>query len=131
MIDIPPDEFRRLGYRAVDLLADYFESLSRKPCRSQPLPHAPSDPDALLDYVGSTIFRFPMGNGSPRFFGWINPPSAPGDVFLTGTELAGRFVLRACIVNFRTTEQDLEALIEAVRMAGERVREQGTALGPA
>jgi glutamate/tyrosine decarboxylase-like PLP-dependent enzyme len=89
MIDIPPDEFRRLGYRAVDLLADYFESLSRKPCRSpvpdevrhelmhQPLPHAPSDPDALLDYVGSTVFRFPMGNGSPRFFGWINPPPAP------------------------------------------------------
>ena len=89
MIDIPPDEFRRLGYRAVDLLADYFGSLSHKPCRSpvpdevrhelmhQPLPHSPTDPDALLDYVGSTIFRFPMGNGSPRFFGWINPPAAP------------------------------------------------------
>jgi glutamate/tyrosine decarboxylase-like PLP-dependent enzyme len=43
----------------------------------QPLPHSPTDPDALLDYVGSTIFRFPMGNGSPRFFGWINPPAAP------------------------------------------------------
>lgn len=54
-----------------------------------------------------------------------------GDVFLTGTELAGRFVLRACIVNFRTTEQDLEALIEAVRLAGERVREQDTPSGPA
>jgi len=53
-----------------------------------------------------------------------------GEVFLTGTELAGRFVLRACIVNFRTTEQDLEALIETVRMAGERVREQDTASGP-
>lgn len=89
MIDIPPDEFRRLGYRAVDLLADYFASLSRRPCRSpvpdevrhelmhQPLPQGPSDPDALIDYVGSTVFRFPMGNGSPRFFGWINPPPAP------------------------------------------------------
>ena len=89
MIDIPPDEFRRLGYRAVDLLADYFGSLASKPCRSpvpdevrdelmhQPLPQAPSDPDALLDYVGSTIFRFPMGNGSPRFFGWVNSPPAP------------------------------------------------------
>jgi len=89
MIDIPPDEFRRLGYRAVDLLADYFGALSSKPCRSpvpeevrsdlmhQPLPQAPTDPDTLLDYVGSTIFRFPMGNGSPRFFGWINPPPAP------------------------------------------------------
>jgi aromatic-L-amino-acid decarboxylase len=89
MIDIPPDEFRRLGYRAVDLLADYFGSLSHAPCRSpvpdevrhelmhQPFPHAPSGPGALLDYVASTILRFPMGNGSPRFFGWINPPPAP------------------------------------------------------
>ena len=89
MIDIPPDEFRRLGYRAVDMLADYFASLPQQPCRSpvpdevrhelmrQPLPQAPSDPDALLDYVGSTILRFPMGNGSPRFFGWVNSPPAP------------------------------------------------------
>jgi len=53
-----------------------------------------------------------------------------GDVFLTGTELAGRFVLRACIVNFRTTEQDLEVLIKAVRVAGGRVRAQGVASGP-
>jgi aromatic-L-amino-acid/L-tryptophan decarboxylase len=54
-----------------------------------------------------------------------------GDVFLTGTELAGRFVLRACIVNFRTAEKDLEALIEAVRRAGVRVREQNAASGQA
>ena len=45
-----------------------------------------------------------------------------GDVFLTGTELAGRFVLRACIVNFRTTEHDLELLVDTVRAAGERLR---------
>jgi glutamate/tyrosine decarboxylase-like PLP-dependent enzyme len=44
-----------------------------------------------------------------------------GDVFLTGTELAGRFALRACIVNFRTTELDLIALLDAVRRAAERV----------
>jgi aromatic-L-amino-acid/L-tryptophan decarboxylase len=50
-----------------------------------------------------------------------------GDVFLTGTELAGRFVLRACIVNFRTTEDDLDLLVEAVRMAGERLRTEDAA----
>ena len=27
MIDIPPDEFRRLGYRAVDLLAEFASRL--------------------------------------------------------------------------------------------------------
>ena len=92
MIDMMPDEFRRLGYRAVDLLADHLTSLSSKPCRSpvpadvrnelmrQPLPEGPSDAAALIDYVGSTIFRYPMGNGSPRFFGWVNSPPAPGGV---------------------------------------------------
>ena len=89
MIEIPPEEFRRLGYRAVDLLVEHFASLSEKPCRSpvpdplreeltqESLPNAPSEPDALLDYVGSTILRYPMGNNSPRFFGWVNSPAAP------------------------------------------------------
>jgi glutamate/tyrosine decarboxylase-like PLP-dependent enzyme len=43
-----------------------------------------------------------------------------GQVFLTGTELHGRFVLRACIVNFRTRESDLDALLDAIRRAGGR-----------
>jgi glutamate/tyrosine decarboxylase-like PLP-dependent enzyme len=46
----------------------------------QRLPEDPSEPDALLDYVASTIFRYPMGNGSPRFFGWVNSPPAPAGV---------------------------------------------------
>jgi len=45
-----------------------------------------------------------------------------GNVFLTGTELAGRFALRACIINFRTTEPDLDALLAAIRSAAERTR---------
>jgi aromatic-L-amino-acid/L-tryptophan decarboxylase len=44
-----------------------------------------------------------------------------GRVFLTGTELQGRFVLRACIVNFRTREPDLDALLDAIRRASTRV----------
>src|SRR4029079_13993341 len=40
-----------------------------------------------------------------------------GVVFLTGTELQGRLVLRACIVNFRTGEADLDTLLEAIRAA--------------
>ena len=45
-----------------------------------------------------------------------------GAAFLTTTELHGRPVLRACIVNFRTTDADLDALIEAIVTAGESVR---------
>jgi glutamate/tyrosine decarboxylase-like PLP-dependent enzyme len=45
-----------------------------------------------------------------------------GAAFITTTELSGRAVLRACIVNFRTTEADLDALIQAIVSAGEALR---------
>ncbi|PWT86815.1 MAG: amino acid decarboxylase [Blastocatellia bacterium] len=89
MIDMPPEQFRRLGYRAVDLLTDHFKSLANGPCRrpvpdvlrreliDQPFPEKPGDADQLLEYIGDTIFRYPMGNGSPRFFGWVNSSVAP------------------------------------------------------
>jgi len=38
-----------------------------------------------------------------------------GDAFLTSTELAGRFVLRACIVNYRSTRADVDRMLAAVR----------------
>jgi aromatic-L-amino-acid/L-tryptophan decarboxylase len=37
-----------------------------------------------------------------------------GQGFLTSAELNGRIMLRACIVNFRTREEDLDAVLEAV-----------------
>ncbi len=37
-----------------------------------------------------------------------------GQAFLTGADLNGRPVLRACIVNFRTTAADLDLVLEAV-----------------
>jgi glutamate/tyrosine decarboxylase-like PLP-dependent enzyme len=46
---------------------------------------------------------------------------AEGQVFLTGTELEGRFALRACIVNFRTSEADLDFLLDVIAEAGSRV----------
>jgi glutamate/tyrosine decarboxylase-like PLP-dependent enzyme len=45
-----------------------------------------------------------------------------GRVFLTGTELKGRFALRACIVNFRTRESDLDVLVDAIRSVAQRQR---------
>ncbi len=44
-----------------------------------------------------------------------------GQVFLTSTELNGQVALRACIVNFRTSEADLDRLLAALAEAGQRV----------
>jgi len=41
-----------------------------------------------------------------------------GEAFLTSTELGGRFVLRACIVNHRSTRDDIDRMLEAVRRIG-------------
>jgi aromatic-L-amino-acid decarboxylase len=46
-----------------------------------------------------------------------------GQAFLSSTTLGGRFVLRACIINPRTSRQDLEALVDLVRATGARLRD--------
>jgi aromatic-L-amino-acid/L-tryptophan decarboxylase len=38
-----------------------------------------------------------------------------GEAFLSSTELRGRFTLRACIVNYRSTRRDIDRMLEAVR----------------
>ena len=44
-----------------------------------------------------------------------------GKVFVTNAVVGGRFLLRACIVNFRTTRADVEAVPEIVARMGRRV----------
>jgi glutamate/tyrosine decarboxylase-like PLP-dependent enzyme len=41
-----------------------------------------------------------------------------GEAFITSTELGGRFVLRACIVNDRSTRDDVDRLLAEVRRIG-------------
>jgi glutamate/tyrosine decarboxylase-like PLP-dependent enzyme len=41
-----------------------------------------------------------------------------GEAFITSTELRGRFVLRACIVNYRSTRADVDRMLEAIRAIG-------------
>jgi aromatic-L-amino-acid decarboxylase len=41
-----------------------------------------------------------------------------GEAFLTGTTVRAHFVLRACVVNPRSTDQDVDALVQVVRRLG-------------
>jgi len=88
-IDLTPAEFRRLGYQAVDLIAKQLENVREQPVRrpvpdqlreaviNQPLPVHPTDPDDLIQRFADEVLPYPMGNPSPRFMGWVNPPPAP------------------------------------------------------
>jgi glutamate/tyrosine decarboxylase-like PLP-dependent enzyme len=45
-----------------------------------------------------------------------------GRAFCSGAVVGGRFVLRACIVNFRSRAQDVDALLRVVEEIGERLK---------
>jgi glutamate/tyrosine decarboxylase-like PLP-dependent enzyme len=95
-----PEEFRRLGHQAVDLLADYLEGLregsvftpmtpgERQALLSETLPETGLDAAHLLERCREQVLTHPMGNGHPRFFGWVNSPPAPlgvlGDFIAAG-----------------------------------------------
>ena len=86
------EEFRRLGYRAVDIAAEHLAGLPARPVFQpmtpderqallhEPLPEHGQSPEALLEVVRDGILSHPMGNGHPRFFGWVNSPPAPAAI---------------------------------------------------
>ncbi|HKQ66492.1 MAG TPA: pyridoxal-dependent decarboxylase [Methylomirabilota bacterium] len=86
---LDPEHFRRLAHDAVDLVADYLAALGTGPVfrpmsveqRSTLIQEAlaPSGvrPEALIERFRTAVLPHAMGNGHPRFFGWVNSPPAP------------------------------------------------------
>jgi glutamate/tyrosine decarboxylase-like PLP-dependent enzyme len=84
-----PEAFRRLAHAAADLVADHLGRIAEGPVFApmtpperaalleRPLPDDGAGPETLLALVGREVFAHPMGNGHPRFFGWVNSPPAP------------------------------------------------------
>jgi aromatic-L-amino-acid decarboxylase len=88
-LHLDADELRRLALRAVDLVAghlggirerDVYRPMSpseRERLLTAPLSEDGESPETILDRVQASVLTHPMGNGHPRFFGWVNSPPAP------------------------------------------------------
>lgn len=82
--DLPQEVFRQLGYRVVDMIAEYYDSLDELPVFpgrtssqvagfvDEPLPMESQDPHAILDEWKEKILPNTTHLGSPRYFGYVN-----------------------------------------------------------
>jgi aromatic-L-amino-acid/L-tryptophan decarboxylase len=85
---IDPEEFRRLGHELVDLVTAYLVGIPTRPVfqpmtpaerrelMDQPLGDEGLEPAAIVDRFRTAVLPHAMGNGHPRFFGWVNSPPA-------------------------------------------------------
>lgn len=90
-IEMEPGQFRDLGHRLVDQVADFLASLPARPVTpaeapeavrealgaGERLPDSGADPGALLDRAAALLFDHSLFNGHPRFFGYITSSAAP------------------------------------------------------
>jgi hypothetical protein len=51
----------------------------------------------------------------------LNELQQGGEVFLSNAVVNGRYCLRACIVNFRTSEKDIEDIIGIIVREGRKI----------
>lgn len=81
--DLTPDEFRELGYRVIDMIAAYYDSIRDQPVfparRSdhvagvfaESLPEKGQSPHAILDEWTAKVLPHTTHVGSPRYFGFV------------------------------------------------------------
>ena len=86
---LDPECFRRLGHALVDLVTDYLAGLPARPVfrpmrpaeratlLQEALGEAGASPEAIVERFSTAVLPHAMGNGHPRFFGWVNSAPAP------------------------------------------------------
>ncbi|MFF4927211.1 pyridoxal phosphate-dependent decarboxylase family protein [Kitasatospora sp. NPDC001261] len=93
--DVADADFRRAAHATADLVSDYLADLpgrpvwqpmdetARRALLDAPLPAEGRPLDELIGAIGRDVLPYPMGNGNPRFFGWVNSAPAPAGVLAT------------------------------------------------
>lgn len=89
-LEMHGDEFRLLGYRLVDRIADFLDGLPQRPVTPaespqavrallspEGLPEAGEPAQELLDFAAQLLCDHSLFNGHPRFMGYVTSSAAP------------------------------------------------------
>jgi aromatic-L-amino-acid/L-tryptophan decarboxylase len=104
-----------------------YEAMIAEDCRLSRLLYELVDGEPELEAgtqgLSITTFRYAPDGASPEELDRLNEEllerlQTGGEAFLSNAVLDGRYFLRACIVNFRTTESDIRALPGIVTRLG-------------
>lgn len=85
--DLPPEEVRRIGGLAAEVVAAHRAELTRRPVFGkvgggaalfdEPVPEDGRPLEEILAFVREHVMPRPFGNSHPRFFGFINATADP------------------------------------------------------
>jgi glutamate/tyrosine decarboxylase-like PLP-dependent enzyme len=110
-LDLPPDEFRRLGHELIEQVARHIETLPDRPITAGDAPSrirellgqdaladAGADPGPVLEKVSSLLLDHSLFNAHPKFWGYITGSPAPlgmlGDLLASAVDPnVGAYVL--------------------------------------
>ncbi len=83
-LDMEPEDFRKLGYRVIDMISEYYASVQEVPVFpastsseieqvfKEDFPEKGQDPFAIVEEWRSKIVPYATHLGSPRYFGFVN-----------------------------------------------------------
>ncbi len=83
-LDMDPEEFRKLGYRVIDMITEYYASIqdvrvfpastSKEVAQifTEDFPETGQDPFSIIEEWKSKILPYATHIGSPRYFGFVN-----------------------------------------------------------
>jgi aromatic-L-amino-acid decarboxylase len=90
ILDMEPDQFRRIGHQLIDRIADFLGSIrevtltpGETPAQVRALmgrsglPERGADPESVLREATELLLRHSLFNGHPRFMGYISSSAAP------------------------------------------------------
>ena len=104
-----------------------YEAMIREDCRLARLAYELAEADDELEAgthgLSIATFRYaPAGVGADELDALneelVGRLQRGGEVFLSNAVIGGRYFLRLCVVNFRTTEDDIRAVPEIVKRVG-------------